>query len=127
MAAHRQARSAVQLQPNPLPPSACCMHIIHDCNEETKLLTKTTWNTFRDIAKEWLEIGGKEAKVIHPEVPLDREYEQLDSIPAYHKACYKRFTDKQQLFYAKKRREKAELSQTPDSTGRGKGKECYII
>lgn len=80
------------------------LHILEDCTEETSVITKTRWETFRVIAKEWSVLGGKEAAVVQPVLnQLDTEYTELDSLPHYHPSCYKRFTDKRQLFYAKQR------------------------
>lgn len=88
--------------------SVRCMHVLDSIGEQTRILTKATWNTFRLIAKEWLDIGGNEANAVRNVTGLlECQYKELGSpLPQYHPSCYKRFTDKCQLFYAKKQKQK---------------------
>ncbi|XP_013382972.1 uncharacterized protein LOC106153544 [Lingula anatina] len=87
---------------------SCDMHTVEGCRETVDIITRVRWETFRNAAKEWLRLGGREAAAIQSiRGDLDKEFDDLEPKPRCHFSCYRNITNKKKLSQATKREEKA--------------------
>ena len=89
----------------------------HLLKEENKskihVFSAKTWHKFVGCANEWVSLDGYEQHCA--EVFVNKGIKEHGDQDGFHLKCYQRFTDRQRLEYAKKRRESGSLKRIRQS------------
>ena len=95
-------------------PRICLCHLLKEENKsKIHVFSAKTWHKFVGCANEWVSLDGYEQHCA--EVFVNKGIKEHGDQDGFHLKCYQRFTDRQRLEYAKKRRESGSLKRIRQS------------
>lgn len=95
----------------------CYMHSASIKKEETKDLTRTRWDTYRNSVKRWLGLHGENQRIAETyKHCVEIDFENVPEDAGFHSTCYRRFIDKKCL--------DAHKDQSVSSSSRTSTNEC---
>ena len=88
----------------------CCMHMVKDAKSTITQCSLISWEKFKVCAKQWHNLNTAESALAEKAISTFNINNKDVPVPTnvgYHRECYMRFTNKDHIERAQKRKEKA--------------------